>query len=198
MFCSILKQKLGLFSFLSFLLNGHKNSNFFKIAAEWCDSKKQKYGIFTFTLIIYYLFSSFSGIGFFVKSIPKFQYLDFILTGNSVCLESCFVVLCLGFYFTESPIQSFQRPGHSQRIYTSVFCKWITILYRILGPIPSIRRFWKSRLVHSEKFCLIFLFQNGYHFGLSKSVKSVTPTQIKMFRIYNKQAWKGFRPSSGM
>ena len=149
---------------------------------------KQKYGIFTFTLIIYYLFSLFSGIGFFVKSIPKFQHLNFILTGNSVCLESCFVVLCLGFYFTESPIQSFQRPSHSQRIYTSVFCKWITILFRILGAIPSIWRFWKSRLVHSGKFYLIFLFQNqlnGYHFGLSKSV---TPTQVKMFRIYNKQA----------
>ena len=43
-FSSVLKQNTIFFSFLSSLLNGRKNSNFFKIAVWQSDSMKRKYG----------------------------------------------------------------------------------------------------------------------------------------------------------
>ena len=46
---------------LSGLLNGLKNSNFFKIGVEWSDSMKQNYGGFTFIIsreIVYFFILS--------------------------------------------------------------------------------------------------------------------------------------------
>ena len=47
-FSSVVKQNMIFFSFFSGLLNGRKNSNFFKIAVEGSDSMKGNYGGFTF------------------------------------------------------------------------------------------------------------------------------------------------------
>ena len=66
------KAKHDFFSFLSGLLNGRKNSNFFKIAVEGSDSMKRNYWGFTFNLVTFRASFVYNRSHAMLKLIPTF------------------------------------------------------------------------------------------------------------------------------
>ena len=128
-----------------------------------------------------------------VSASQLYSHWELRLPGKLFC---CFMPGVL-FHWKSHP-----KFSKAQPLPTDIYLCILQMDYNIIS-YPWCYSFYSSLLeiqtcAQWEILLDFFLFENqlnGYHFGLSKSV---TPTQIKMFRIYNKQAWKGFRPSSAM